>query len=118
MSWFVAWCWGVPVWAHALIAAWPCERRAGSGGAERSRSDAAGALDAGCREPIIGRLRVGVLGGLPVEAAAGVDGGGVPGRRGGCRHCHSHMRGLGSQVGASQDGAPYSGRESRVRSKP
>jgi hypothetical protein len=27
-------------------------------------------------------------------------------------------RGSGSQVGASQDGAPYSGRESRVRSQP
>ena len=50
----------MPVWAHALDS-----RRAvraggpGSRGAERSRSDAAGALDAGCQEPIIGASRAG-----------------------------------------------------------
>jgi hypothetical protein len=50
-------------------------------------------------------------------AASGAGGGGVPGRRGGCRHCHSHIRVSGSQVCASQDGAPHSGRESRERSQ-
>src|SRR6266571_7555550 len=49
--------------------------------------------------------------------AGGADGGGVPGRRGGCRHCHSHIRVSGSQVCGSQDGAPHSGRESRERSQ-
>ena len=39
----------------ALIAAGSCERAAGSGGAERPRSGAAGALDAAARERIMGR---------------------------------------------------------------
>jgi len=38
----------------ALIAAGSCERAAGSGGAERPRSGAAGALDAAAREQIMG----------------------------------------------------------------
>jgi len=37
----------------ALIAAGSCERAAGSGGAERPRSGAAGALDAAARERIM-----------------------------------------------------------------
>ena len=55
----------------ALIAAGSCERAAGSGGAERPRSGAAGALDAAARERImagggkgagdgVGRFRAGV----------------------------------------------------------
>ncbi len=39
----------------ALIAAGPCERAAGSGGAERPHGGAAGALDAAARERIMGR---------------------------------------------------------------
>jgi len=39
----------------ALIAAGSCERTAGSGGAERPRRGAAGALDAAARERIMGR---------------------------------------------------------------
>src|SRR5271165_3513663 len=38
----------------ALIAAGSCERAAGSGGAKRPRSGAAGALDAAAREQIMG----------------------------------------------------------------
>jgi len=40
------------------------------------------------------------------RAAAAGDGGGLPGRRRGRGHCHSHMRVSGSQIGDSQDGAP------------
>ena len=53
---------GVSAWAHALMAAGPGERRAGSWGAERSRSDAAGARDADRREPIMGRPGGGLAG--------------------------------------------------------
>ena len=121
-SWWFRWgCGGVPVWPHVLDS---CQivRAGGRGhrGAERSRSDAAGALDAGSGEPMMGAARGMGIPGLPLPwAGGGASGrGGVPGRRGGCRrHCHSHIRGSGPQACIRQDGAPHSGRESRVRSQ-
>jgi len=37
----------------------------------------------------------------------GRGGGGVPGRGGGSVHCHSDIRGSGSQFWDSQEGAPH-----------
>src|SRR6266700_3445456 len=59
---FCKWFCGGPVYGSgrasvcslALIAAGSCERAAGSGGAERPRSGAAGALDTAAREQIMG----------------------------------------------------------------
>ena len=77
------------------------------------RSDAAGALDAGCGPPgHSGSQGMGFPCCLP-GGASGAGRGGVPGRGGGCcRHCHSHIRGSGPQVCLRQDGAPYLDRES------
>ena len=55
----------------ALTAAGSCERAAGSGGAERPRSGAAGALDAAARERIMGRRGKGANRG-PAVSGAGV----------------------------------------------
>ena len=78
----------------ALIAAGSCERAAGSGGAERPRSGAAGALDAAAREQIMGcggkgANRGSVVSGLAWAFLAG-DRGDLPpwqgeGRRGAAR---------------------------------
>ena len=38
--------------------------------------------------------------------AGGAGGGGLPGRRRGRGHCHSHIRVSGSQIADSQNGAP------------
>ena len=71
-----------------------------------ARGDAAGGLDAGCREPIMGGQGTGARVGGRVLVAGGAGGGGLPGRRRGRGHCHSHIRVSGSQIGDSQDGAP------------
>jgi len=54
----------------AMIAAGSCERAAGSGGAERPRSGAAGALDAAARERIIGGRGQGSEPGVGVSGLA------------------------------------------------